>query len=220
MLGRFELRCKIYFHRFWFSDEKRISCWQPRVFCWRTEFCKLCISSEKLQLQQTLMMIDMHALFINYHRFACSVLNSMTIKKYKRWNFVKLKVRWVEWGWARPQGRPWLDVTRSTNTCFQLCSSNTPLSLCETCAAQSMHVWFSIAASAVPVGNRVVTSLGHDHHVLHATLSVGWFTIQPSNQHLSKEQLDCPLRLRKRRGSDSPFLQPLGLPVNLWWKPF
>jgi len=50
----------------------------------KQNFANFCISSEKLQLQQTLMMIDMHALFINYHRFACSVLNSMTIKKYKR----------------------------------------------------------------------------------------------------------------------------------------
>ena len=32
----------------------------------------------------------------------------------------------------------------------------------------------------------------------------------------SKQQLDCLLRLQKRRGSDSPFPRPLGLPVN--WK--
>ena len=65
---------------------------------------------------------------------------------------------------------------------------------------------------AVPKVTGIVTSLGHDHHVLHATLSVGWCT-----SHLSKEQLDCPLRLQKRRESDSPFPQPLGLlPAN--WK--
>lgn len=141
----------------------------------------------------------------------------------KRWNFVKLKVRW---GGRR---RPSTTAGKAAVACNQvqptalfhhLFIHTEPLSLCEICAVQSMHVWFSIAASAVPVGNRdsYVSRSRSSRAARHSVC--GMMHHPTSQQHLSKEQLDCPLRLQKRKESDSPFPQCLRLPANLWWKPF